>query len=62
MYAVDKRVISTNTLKHFFLLQNNENREQNKLVNMADWNYLINVINGHVYIWPMFSEPSYAYA
>ena len=27
---------STNTLKHVFLLQNNQNREENKLVNMVN--------------------------
>ena len=33
--------ISTNTLQHVFLLQNNQNRQQNKLVNMVNGNDLI---------------------
>ena len=34
-------MISTNTFKHFLLLQNNQNRQQDKLVNMASVNDLI---------------------
>ena len=34
--AVDQRAISTNALKHVFLLQNNQNQQQNKLVNMVN--------------------------
>ena len=36
-----------------FLLKNNQNEQQNKLVNM---------VIGHIHIWPMFSEPRYVYA
>ena len=32
---------STNTLKHVFLLQNNQNRQQNNQVNMVNGNDLI---------------------
>ena len=36
-----KGFFSTNTLKHILLLQNNQNRQQNKLVNMVNGNDLI---------------------
>ena len=50
MYRMmQQRVISTNTLKRL-LLQNNQNREQNKLVNMANGNDLIEHNNEHIYI------------
>ena len=58
--AVHSRVISTNTLKYVFSLQNNQNRQQ-KLVNMVNGNDLIK----HNY-WPyqylMFSQPRCVFA
>ena len=44
MYCMMQRVkefFSLNTLKHVFLLQKNQNRQQNKLVNMVNENDLI---------------------
>ena len=40
-------VFSTNTLKHVFLLLNNQNRQQNNQVNMVNGNDLIKQ-----YFWP----------
>ena len=46
-------MISTNTLKYFLLLQNNQNRQKDKLVNMVSGNDLINIIIGHNYIFDL---------
>ena len=41
MYCMMQWIFSTNTLKHVFLLQNNRNRQQNKLVDIVNGNDLI---------------------
>ena len=51
------------TLQNIFLLQNNQNRQQNKLVNMASENDLIKHNNiGHIYIWSIFSKSRFIFA
>ena len=51
--AEDLRVISINTLKQFVLLQNKQNRQQNKLVETTQ----LNINLRHIYIYPFFLNP-----